>query len=412
MELSIFLKMMLDSALFITIASFMLGLFLPVTQLTGIMFFMAAAAAGCFLARNKNGIFRLAPLAIALPSFLFAEATSDYIVVALNFVYLLYITLKQIWLNDEGDFKDAFQKEFTVSLFPCFFSLIAYDFEMVSILVPNVFIMGLCGVALMRTLRHSREVMDSRDFKVSNLLSIAVVCLIAAFFSSSLFLGTIKSAFSFVYNGVVFKLLVGFIYAFTSFLSLFSKLFAMIFNKEVKFYENGDDGDIGGIDELEYDEVLRAEIPPVVIWITLAIVIAIAAFLIIKGFKSMGGRNRRFDNTTPFEMSRETIEIVREPKRNIFKKRTERESVRHQYRKFLQECLQRGFMITPDFDTRQIADGAREHFPGAPLEAFRNLYIKARYTDEEISKSEADEAKDLYSEIKKTSVMDVQEKGE
>ena len=126
----------------------------------------------------------------------------------------------------------------------------------------------------------------------------------------------------------------------------------------------------------------------------------------------MGGRNRRFDNTTPFEMSRETIEIVREPRRNIFKKRNERESERHQYRKFLQECLQRGFMITPDFDTKQIADGAREHFPGAPLDAFRNLYIKARYTDEEISKSEADEAKDLYSEIKKTSVMDVQEKGE
>lgn len=412
MELSIFLKMAFDSALFITIASFFMGLFLPLSRLTPVLLFMGAAAAGCYLARNKNGIMRFIPLALALPSFLFAKTPGDFIIVALNLVYLLYITVKQIWLNDEGDFKDAFQKEFFAAVMPCFLSLISYNFESVGRLVPNVFVMGLCGIALMRTLRHSREVMDSREFKISNIISVISVCFIAAFLSSDIFLGSIKAAFGFLYNGIIFKLLIAFIYGFTSFLSLFSKLFAMIFNKEVKFYENGDDGDIGGLEELEYDDVVLTDIPDVVVWITLAIVIAVSAFLVYKGFKSMGGRNRRFETKSPFEMSRETIEIVREPKRNIFKKRTERESVRHQYRKFLQECLARGFMITPDFDTHQIADGAREHFPGAPLDAFRSLYIKARYTDEEITKSEAEEAKDLYSEIKKTSPMDVKEKGE
>ena len=63
-------------------------------------------------------------------------------------------------------------------------------------------------------------------------------------------------------------------------------------------------------------------------------------------------------------------------------------------------------MITPDFDSQEINDGARDYFRGAPLDAFRQLYIKARYTEREITKEEAKEAKNLYSEIKKSAEIE------
>ena len=120
----------------------------------------------------------------------------------------------------------------------------------------------------------------------------------------------------------------------------------------------------------------------------------------------MAGRNRRFENTSPYSLSRQTIEVPKENRRNPFAKRSERESIRHQYRKFLKECLDRGFMITPNFDSQEISDGAQDYFRNAPLEPFRQLYIKARYTDYDISKEEAKQAKSLYTEIKKSAEIE------
>ena len=273
------------------------------------------------------------------------------------------------------------------------------------VLLPCVLVIIVSSVALMRILRHNRETIDSGAFKLSNTITVLLVCASTMVLSSGMVLDTVFSVLGFLYNKVLLTGFGIFLSVAIRFLSLFSKLFAWIFGKEVKFYEDGDNGTVGAVDELIYDEV-EGELPPIITWIFVGLLAVGAHFLAYKGLKALAGRNRRFEGTSPFALQRQTIEVPKESRRNPFARRTERESIRHQYRKFLQECLDRGFMIIPDFDSQEINDGARDYFRGAPLDPFRLLYIKARYTDREITREEARQAKALYSEIKKSAEIE------
>ena len=55
----------------------------------------------------------------------------------------------------------------------------------------------------------------------------------------------------------------------------------------------------------------------------------------------------------------------------------------------------------PSNDSLEIENGASELFPGAPLGKLRQVYIKARYTEKEITGDDLRHSKELYSAIKK-----------
>lgn len=405
MELTVFLKMLLDGAVLMTVGGFALNLAMPVSGMTPALIFPALAAAAAFLLllKEKN---RYLGLLLALPALLFPKATADWILIGALLAYLFYIVHKQMFLNDEGDFKQAFQPQLFACILCCVVAGVTVDFRILNeVLLPCVLVLIVTSVALMRILRHNRETIDSGAFKLSNTLTVLLVCASTMVLSSGVFLDTILSALGFVYHKVVLTGFGLFLSVAIRFLSLFSKLFAWLFGKEVVFYEDGDSGTAGAVEELLYEEV-EGELPPIITWIFVGLLAAGALYLAYKGLKFLAGRNRRFEGTSPFALQRQTIEVPKENRRNPFARRSERESIRHQYRKFLRECLDRGFMITPDFDSQEISEGARDYFRGAPLDAFRLLYIKARYTEREITKEEAKEAKNLYTEIKKSAEIE------
>ena len=406
MELTVFLKMLLDGAVFMTVGGFALNLAMPpVSGMTPALLFPALAAAVAFLLtmKEKN---RYPALVLALPMFLFGRCLADYILLAVLLAYAFFIIHKQMFLNDDGDFRQAFSKQLTISIICCVIAGVTVDLRVLNdVLLPCVLVMIISSVALMRILRHSRETIDSGAFKLSNTITVLLVCATTLLLTSGVFLDPVFAALSFLYNKVLLSGFAIFLSVAIRFLGLFSKLFAWLFGKEVKFYEDGDSGAAGAVEELLYDEV-EGELPPIITYIFVGLLAIGAIYLAYKGLKAMAGRNRRFEGTSPFALSRQTIEVPKESRRNPFAKRSERESVRHQYRKFLRECLDRGFMITPDFDSQEISDGAQDYFRGAPLEDFRELYIKARYTEREITKEEAKQAKNLYSEIKKSAEIE------
>lgn len=406
MELTVFLKMLLDGAVFMTVGGFALNLAMPpVSGMTPALLFPALAAAVAFLLtmKEKN---RYPALVLALPMFLFGKCMADYILLAVLLAYAFFIIHKQMFLNDDGDFRQAFSKQLTVSILCCVVAGVTVDLRVLNdVLMPCVLVMIVSSVALMRILRHNRETIDSGAFKLSNTITVLLVCATTLLLTSGVFLEPVFALLHFLYNKVLLSGFAIFLSVAIRFLGLFSQLFAWLFGKEVKFYEDGDAGTVGAVDELLYDEV-EGELPPIITYIFVGLLAIGAIYLAYKGLKAMAGRNRRFEGTSPFALSRQTIEVPKESRRNPFAKRSERESVRHQYRKFLRECLDRGFMITPDFDSQEISDGARDYFRGAPLEDFRQLYIKARYTEREITKEEARQAKNLYSEIKKSAEIE------
>ena len=410
MELTVFLKMLFDASAFLTVVGYVTSLFTPVSLLLIPAMLTALACGGCYLVRDRGGLVSRLPLLLALPGFAFADTAADYVLVAVLLFYLIYVTTKRLYLNDDDDFRDIFRKLFMLSLMPCLFSAIAVQIDVLnSILLPYIFIMAVCGVALLRILRHNREIIDSPAFKLSNMLTVAGVCGLALLLGSGMVLGAVGSALGFVYTKLVIPLFTVFIYASTRFLSLFSGLFRLIFHREVKFYED-ESSKSGNSNDLEFDDVGPTHVPDIVVWIFFALLIAAAAFLVVKGLKALAGKNRRFDSKSGFQVSREAIGISPEPRRGLFTRRSERDAVRHQYRRFLKECLDRGFRITKDLDTEEIARAAEEYFPGAPLDELREIYIVARYTDREVTAEEAKEAAELYTRIRKTDITEMEEK--
>lgn len=401
MELTVFLKMFIDCSAFLTVAGFILGLFTPVSLLAPAALLAALCAGVGYLLREKGTLTRLAPCLAMLPAFALCRGTGDYALTGLIFCYLLYILKKGIFMNDDDDFKSSFQRSFALCLGVCLISALSMKLDVLnSVLLPYISIMAVCGIALMRILRHSRETIESPAFKLSNMAAVGLVCLLTLFFTSDIFVGALTGGIGFVYNNIIYKALMACVYAMTSFLSLFSRLFALIFHREVKFYENSA-GEASGRSDLSFENEGPTHVPEVLVWIAAILLAAAVIFIIVKAFKALAGKNRRFDKKSPFETSRNSIEIAREPRGGILSRGDHRGQVRKSYRRFLKECLRRGMRITKDEDSAQIAHYAGQYFDGAPLDGLRDIYIKARYTEREITGEDAREAKRLTAEIER-----------
>ncbi len=404
MELTVFLKMCIDCSAFLTVAGFILGLFTPVSLLAPAALLASVCAALGYLLREKGAAARLAPCIAMLPSFALCRGKGDAILTGLILCYLFYILKQGIFMNDDDDFKSSFRRSFALCLGVCLLAALSMKFDTLNaVLLPYISLMAVCGIALMRILRHSRETIDSPSFKLANLAAVGAVCLLTLFLTSDIFVRTLGGAVGFVYNNVVYKALMACVYAMTSFLSLFSRLFALIFHREVKFYENSS-GEASGRADMAYEDVGQTEVPPILVWICAALLAAAVIFIIIKAFKALAGKNRRFDKKGAFETSRDTVQIAREPRRSLFSRGDNRSEVRKSYRGFLKECLRRGMNITKDEDTSQIAHCAEKYFGPAPIGGLREIYIRARYTEKEITSEDAKEARRLASEIQKSPV--------
>lgn len=402
MELTVFLKMCIDCSAFLTVAGFILGLFTPVSLLAPAALLAALCAGAGYLLRKRGRAARLVPCLAMAPAFLLCESRGDMALTGLILCYLVYILWQGIFMNDDDDFKISFQRSFALCLGVCLLSAISMKLDTLNtVLLPYISIMAVCGIALMRILRHSRETIDSPAFKLSNLAAVGGVCLLTLFFTSDIFVSALGGGISFVYNNIIYKVLMACVYAMTSFLSLFSRLFALIFHREVKFRDSGT-GEAAGRSDMTYEDVGPTEVPQILVWIFAALLAAAVIFIIIRAFKALAGKNRRFDKKSAFETSRDTIEIAREPRGSIFSRGDHRSDVRRSYRRFLKECLSRGMHITKDEDTDQIAHYAGQYFDGAPLGGLRDIYIKARYTEKEITGEEAKEAKRLSAEIQRS----------
>lgn len=399
METAIFLKAAADCAAFLALGGYVLGFFFKVSFMPFALIFPPLSVMLCFLLRDKKAPLKYLPLLLSLGAFPFCSSVGEAALTAALCVYCVYIAVKQIYLNDGDDYKNIFQGELICAVFTSIICAISFDFDKLnSVQLPYVPVVACCGIALLRILRHSREVIDSLSFRRSNLITLAAVIAAGALLSSETFISGVTHIASLIYNGVFVNLIMAVIYVVIKGASLLSGLFSMIFNKQVTFQSEGDDTAAGRPDFYFEDEGL-AQVPQPLVYAAAVFAAVLAVYLAVKLFKQLAGRNRRFE-TNGGEISRESISLSR---RSPFSLRfsSDREKVRQQYRKFLKECLARGMRILPSNDSLEIENGASELFPGAPLSKLRQVYIKARYTEKEITGDDLRHSKELYSAIKK-----------
>ena len=74
-------------------------------------------------------------------------------------------------------------------------------------------------------------------------------------------------------------------------------------------------------------------------------------------------------------------------------------AVRYYYRQFLQLCIAKGFSFKKGNTSREIFQMNKEKFSKESMVKLRELYIKARYSEKEIEKSEAERARELLKRL-------------
>jgi len=165
-------------------------------------------------------------------------------------------------------------------------------------------------------------------------------------------------------------------------------------------------------EEFELEPVTMISGPAVLILIG-AVLIAIIVFFLVSDFEKRDrdgpkgtGRSKRGKHKTAgiSEIRDSVVPILRESrpggKQGFFAPRDPRMAVRHHYRQFLKMCAKKGRPPEAGDTSKDVNIKNRGNFSGRGMHRLRELYIKARYSEHEIGKSDSAESGELVKNLR------------
>ena len=98
----------------------------------------------------------------------------------------------------------------------------------------------------------------------------------------------------------------------------------------------------------------------------------------------------------------EQEKIVRRKKARLplFAPSQPREAVRYYYAKYMRECRRQAILIEPSMTAGEISEASAVLLDEENREAMRDLYIRSRYSSQDISTHDAETAKQIYRQLK------------
>ena len=258
---------------------------------------------------------------------------------------------------------------------------------------------ALSGVMLLRTLRHARTTRRHPRFIFINLGIPLLLTLLAFVLASAGLAGALKDGFAFVYQRLIMPLLMGLSYIIFGVVFLLQKLLSLFESKEsasaAQFEAN-----LGAL-ESELG-VIAGESNELVGKILMALGILFGLVLLFFLFRSMLGERLEppiaddpghAGRADPPERSRERKKLLAPP--------TPSEQVRKHFKRLLQQSRENGVTFLISDTSERAAKRASSVFGEAGMMELRNLYIRARYSPDGVSREEAKRAKTLYDQLKK-----------
>lgn len=132
------------------------------------------------------------------------------------------------------------------------------------------------------------------------------------------------------------------------------------------------------------------------ILIVLVIVIAVLAVIFLLLHFMKGKRYYRRRKNTDIT---EKIEGKKKNRMSLFAPSGHREAVRWYYARYIRECRRRGILLTPEMNSEQIA-AADDLLDEETSRAFRQLYIRCRYSSQPVSSEDVKMAKQYWRSVK------------
>ncbi len=265
---------------------------------------------------------------------------------------------------------------------------------------PYLLIFAVSTLLLTQTLRHGPEILSQRRFRIMCFGALSCVLLITALFSSPWFLSLVGAVLKTIYLHLFAPIILLLSYAvglvFCGIIALLSKLGFNLqeANQMAEIFFSGLQAD------LKHSEIPDA--PQNSSFLTAlgtVIAILILAFLIYF-FVSRLKRRKGDQHDSSIRETRSAIDQARsfaeEGSRDLIEPRDSRSAVRYHYRKFLRCCKRVGISLSPEMNSSIVEKKAREAFQPESagwIQNIRSIYIRARYSNHEVSKESVQQIK-------------------
>lgn len=397
MTMCYFLKLLAESALYFVGANCVLY---SAGGINGIPIMLICVAVGTLghLIDEKHSQFRFLLLPFLLLVLRYGTDFASYLVVILPALYVgLTVVLRRYYM--EYNEAVSFVK---IGMGLSAFLTFAFAFIMgMQQIITYILIFLFSGIFTLRMLRQNIRVAKDPKYRLMNAMTVGGIVLLTLILGSETFLDMVGTMISTFHKSVimpVLNLLIGlFIHGLSAIIQILKNLFPS-FTPELQKLEMmiGE----GGMAEEELETYEPGNFVETLILIAkvLAVILGILAVVLFV-LKAKKGRNTQSTNSVV--ETRTTVTNMRTEEKiysDIIAPREARAAVRYHYRNFLRLCASIGITFPRHYTSLYIQNMVADTFDKDTLNSMRQTYIRARYSDEQITQ---EDVTNIKGEVKK-----------
>lgn len=403
MTLCYFLKLLSELSLIYVVADCFLSVSaVGVESLIPAIFCSAVGAVGYWMeGKHSDKSKFLLPLLI-LPIVLYGETFGTYVAIGLSALYVGLMIWQHRYYMDHDSQAEFFRTGIMIvgCLSIPFVLLMHFDY-----IAPFILLYLLSTIFMLRLLRQDAAIFNETKFRVLNLMSVLAIVLLTVFISSDLFLSTAGMILGKIYN-MLFVPIFYVIYScgYALYYLFIEIIFAGGWGDTTKKLDMGTAMMEQMPEGLEEQLVDNSPFLMLLKGIFLLIGVLIVVLWVYKT-----GKGRKERNNGNVREARTSVSMIR-PEEKIYADhiapREPRAAVRYHYRNFLRLCQSMGQEFPRHYTSQHIENMVAHNFDKDTLKSMRQTYIRARYSEHDITKDDVSAIKTQVKKLKEESKTD------
>jgi lysylphosphatidylglycerol synthetase-like protein (DUF2156 family) len=383
----------------------------PGIKYSGIIFLWAIIVNIGVLNINKKKLKYIACSVLLVAPILFLRQFNEFAFVILIIATSLLFIYKNMHRLKYGDFLDEFNNGLLILVVILIISVLSFNFTKVAMAIaPFIIIYFVSSIILLRSLRILEYTKDNKYVHKLNLKYSALVITISFILSIETIRNAFKIGIGLIYEGISALILLLATLLFMTVGTIMEKIISFIFSllKHSKVKLNADSGEKAlkfKKKDLNSDYLLNNPVFEkwlhIILWVTIIILVFYITYRIFKK------TNKKDKGLEFYEEEKETIIKTKTNDKsllrrltNIFKAKNNNEFIRFYYIKYLKLCLKNKINILESDTSLEINDKAKNSFSSDNINILRDIYIKSRYSGEEIDDKSLSRFLECFKKIK------------
>ena len=400
MTLCFFLKILGELSLYFCIANAILSIALIGVESVLPLFILSAVAAAAHYMDEKHSKYRFFLIPLLATLLLLGSGFGYCLTVGLPALYIALTIIGQRYYIDHDTQADQFRTGIAVIV--CF-SIVFVLVLGLDHIVPFAMIFLIANIFMLRLLRQDAEIFNETKFRVMNLLTVGATLLAAVIITSKPALMLLGKFYDFILT-LLQPVLYLFVYGGYGLYWVLTWIIATV--RSLMSGESVDQNQLleSGMELLPegFEPDYLGTSPDFVRLVQGAIVVIGVLLVVLYFLGNRRGRNKRSEGS--IREVRSSVTNYRPDEEKIyadhFPPREPRAAVRYYYRNFLRICQNLGHEFPRHFTSKHIENTISYHFEKEPLQRMRDTYIRARYSEQEITKEDVKQIKEQVKLLK------------